>query len=204
MALANEEVVVVGGGNVFLAPIGTALPADLADPPAAWDNIGYLEEGGPTPTGFNRDKTSLYAWNSNTPLRTSYAPSEPSIDFTLLQVSEDTLAIYFGGGTTTPGVAGAASSYVAPESSTPQPYAMLLDWFDGGIMYRWAIPNTTIAASGDMTLTREQFLQMPVSASILAPSGGGAPFTLLWGDAPAGALATRMATNSTVPASAAA
>jgi hypothetical protein len=183
MALDSAEVVVVGGGNVYLAPVGTPMPTDLADPTTPWENIGYLEETGPAPTGFNRDKTSLYAWNTNTPLRTSYAPSEPSIDFTLLQVSEDTLALYFGGGTTVPGTAGAPDVYTAPDSSTPQPWAMVLDWFDGAIKYRWCIPSTTVAASGDITLTREQFLQMPVSASILTPSGGGAPFTLLWGDA---------------------
>jgi hypothetical protein len=175
------------------------MPTGLAVPTTPWENIGYIEEAGPAPTGFQRTKTSLYAWNTNTPLRTSYAPSEPAIDFTLLQFTEDTLALYFGGGDTT--TATGVSTYVGPVTSSPQPWAMLIDWFDGTNAYRWQIPNTTIAASGDITLTREQFMQMPVSASILAPAAGAAPFTLIWGDAPAG-FGTTLATETPARASA--
>jgi hypothetical protein len=205
MALDSADVIVVGGGSVYLAPVGTAMPAGLVAPATPWENIGYIEEAGPAPTGFQRDKTSLFAWNTNTPLRTSYAPAEPAINFTLLQFTEDTLALYFGGGTTA--TASGTSTYTGPVTSTPQPWAMIIDWFDGTNAYRWEIPNTTVAAAGDITLTREQFMQLPVSASILAPAAGAAPFTLVWGTAPAGfgaTMATPAQTEAQAPASQAA
>lgn len=182
MALESSETVVIGGGNVFLGPVGTVMPVDLAIPGIGWNNIGYISEDGPTPSGFQRDKTSLFAWNTSNPLRTSYSPSEPTITFTLLQFDEFTLAEYFGGGTFTAGTGGDPHTFEAPANGVAQEHAMIIDWLDGLRSYRWQIPKCAIAASGDMTLTREQFLQMPVAASILAPNSG-APFTLLWQEA---------------------
>lgn len=182
MALNSEETVVIGGGNVFLAPVGTAMPADLGIPGVGWNNIGYISEDGPSPSGFQRDKTSLFAWNTSNPLRTSYAPSEPTITFTLLQFDQFTLQEYFGGGTFTASAGAAPNEFEGPANGTAQEHAMVIDWVDGLRAYRWQVPKCAIAASGDMTLTREQFLQMPVAASILAPSSGP-PFTLLWAEA---------------------
>lgn len=201
MALATDETVVIGGGNVWLAPVGTAIPTDLDEPAAPWDNIGYIDEAGPAPSGFQRDKTSLYAWNSSNPLRTSYAPSEPAIDFTMLQVSEDTLALYFGGGTVAPGTPPAPAVYTAPINAAPAEHAVLIDFFDGTRAYRWGIPKASVAASGDISMTREQFMTFPVSASILA-TDAEAPFTITYGDAPAGT--TLAARASSIPTSAAA
>lgn len=201
MALDSNEAIVVSGGNVYLAPVGTAMPTDMLTPTTPWENIGYLEESGPAPTGFSRDKTSLYAWNTDTPLRTSYAAAEPSIDFTLLQFTEDTLALYFGGGTYTTGTPPAPHSYTAPDASMPQEHAMILDWFDGDSSYRWCVPKVSVAASGDITLTREAFMQMPVSASILS-TGTAPPFTLLWTPG-AGALAAASSRTSAPSAAAA-
>lgn len=182
MALNSEETVVIGGGNVFLAPVGTVMPTELAVPGVGWNNIGYISEDGPSPSGFQRDKTSLFAWNTSNPLRTSYAPAEPTITFTLLQFDQFTLQEYFGGGTFTAAGVGDTNSFAAPDNGVAQEHAMIIDWVDGLRAYRWQIPKAAIAASGDMTLTREQFLQMPVAASILAPSSGP-PFTLMWSEA---------------------
>jgi hypothetical protein len=175
MARTTDDVVVPSGGDVYQAPVGTALPTDLTTPPAApWENVGFLsDDNPPTITGLQRDVTDLFAWNVDTPLRSALAPSAPVIQMELLQVeSEDALKLYFGGGTWTEGTAPAASTYTAPDLSAPVDLATIIDVVDGAKLYRMMFPRTTTRPNGDMALARGGFVTMPIAMSILTPSSG--------------------------------
>lgn len=41
MAKNDAATLVVDSGNYFIAPVGTAIPADLKAPEVAWENIGH-------------------------------------------------------------------------------------------------------------------------------------------------------------------
>jgi hypothetical protein len=175
MARVAEDVVVPSGGDVYQAPIGTALPDDLTTPPVApWENIGFLsDDNPPTITGLQRDATDLFAWNVDTPLRSALAPAAPVLQMELLQVeSEDALKLYFGGGTWTPGTAPDPDSYDAPAIAQPPETATIIDVIDGAKLYRLMFPRTQTRANGDMALARGGFVTMPVAMSVLTPSTG--------------------------------
>lgn len=175
MTRTVNDVVVPSGGDVYQAPIGTALPTDFTTPlPGAWENIGFLsDDNPPTITGLSRDVTDLFAWNVDTALRSALAPAAPVINMELLQVeSEDSLALFFGGGTYTPGVAPAPDKYDAPAISTPVEKATIIDVVDVSKIYRLMFPRTMTRANGDMAMGRGAFITMPIAMSILTPSSG--------------------------------
>jgi hypothetical protein len=175
MARTADDIVVPSGGDVYQAPVGTALPADLTTPlPVAWENIGFLsDDNPPTITGLTRDATDLFAWNVDTALRSALAPSAPLIQMELLQVeSEDAFKLFFGGGTWVAGVDPAASSYEAPGISVPVEAATVIDVVDGAKLYRLMFPRTQTRANGDMAMGRGAFITMPIAMSVLTPSSG--------------------------------
>lgn len=175
MAKTVDDVVVPSGGDLYQAPVGTALPTDLVSPPPApWANLGYLsDDNPPSITGLQRDATDLFAWNSDTALRTSLAPAAPLITAELLQVeTKESFQLFFGGGTFTAGTAGQPDKYDAPTLMTPQEAATIIDVVDSGKTYRMMFPRTQVRANGDMALARQGFVTMPIAMSVLTPSSG--------------------------------
>ena len=175
MARTADDVVVPSGGDVYQAPVGTALPTDLVTPlPAAWENIGFLsDDNPPTITGLQRDTTDLFAWNVDTPLRSALAPAAPVLQMELLQVeSEDALKLFFGGGVFTAGTDPAPDSYDAPSIANPVEAATVIDVVDGSKLYRMMFPRTATRANGDVALGRGGFVTMPIAMSVLTPSTG--------------------------------
>jgi hypothetical protein len=175
MSRTAEDVLVPSGGDVYQAPVGTALPADLTSPPIApWENIGFLsDDNPPTLTGMTRDATDLFAWNLDTPLRTSLAPTAPVLNAELLQVeSEDSFMLFFGGGTWTAGSAGTPDKFDGPAIASPVEMATLIDVVDAAKIYRIMFPRTQTRANGDVALARGGFVTFPIAMSILTPSTG--------------------------------
>lgn len=175
MARIAEDVVVPSGGDVYQAPVGTTLPADLTTPPIApWENIGFLsDDNPPTITGLTRDATDLFAWNVDTPLRTALAPSAPVLQMELLQLESDkALKLYFGGGLWTPGAAGTPGKYEGPAISQPPELATIIDVVDGAKLVRMMFPRTQTRANGDIALGRGAFATLPIAMSVLTPSTG--------------------------------
>ena len=175
MARTVDDIVVPSGGDVYQAPVGTALPTDLTTPPIApWENVGFLsDDNPPTITGLTRDATDLFAWNVDTALRSALAPSAPLIQMELLQVeSEDAFKLFFGGGTWTAGVDPAPSTYEAPSISESVEAATIIDVVDGAKLYRLCFPRTQTRANGDMAMGRGAFITMPIAMAVLTPSSG--------------------------------
>jgi hypothetical protein len=175
MVRTADDVLVPSGGDVYQAPMGTALPTTLVTPPPApWENIGFLSDDNPPAiTGLTREATDLFAWNVDTPLRSALAPAAPLITAELLQPeSDDALMLFFGGGTWTSGAGAAPDTYEAPALSTPLETATIIDVVDGNKLYRMMFPRTQTRANGDMALARGGFVAMPIAMSILTPSSG--------------------------------
>jgi len=195
MPIETKDVVVPSGGDVYQAPVGTALPADLITPIAPWVNIGFLsDENPPAVTGMQREATDLFAWNVDTALRSALAPAAPVLTMELLQLeSALSMQLYFGGGTQT---GTTTLSYDAPSIATPVEAATLIDVIDSGRKIRMIFPRTVTRANGDITLGRGAFVTMPLAMSVLAPSTGTWLRVLT---APNAALATEGVTPNTLP-----
>lgn len=166
MALMDSLVAIPGTGFVYIAPVGTAKPASLTDPDIPWVNIGHTSaDDGLTIARDGGDSKTLGSWQNPT-LKVQRDPVSFSIVLNVLQVDNDNLSMYFGGGD-----ASVAGVFGAPIISTPQEKALFVRIVDGANEFPFYVPKVSIASDDDIELDTEKILQMPLRATILGVTG---------------------------------
>lgn len=169
-ALAASEIRVGAGGTVYIAPSGTAGPANMA---AAWTsfvNLGYVGEEGAT-ISRSMDTETVMAWQTISATRYIITGVGLTCAFPLLQFNKDTLPLYMGGGSVTNQ---GASSFKYSITSTPTVDERVfgLEWTDGSLTYRFVIGRGMVTETGEMTVARSGAIQLPITFSAMAPSSG--------------------------------
>lgn len=92
--------VLVGTGNLYTAPVGTAFPADAETAPAVdWEDVGYSDEGG----AFEWDLTfeDIVVAELAEPVDTRWTEVEYRFVIALAQLSLENIQIALNGGTIT-------------------------------------------------------------------------------------------------------
>jgi hypothetical protein len=166
MALDDAAVIVPGTGLVYVAPAGTPVPADKINPASPWRDLGHTSiEDGLTITKDGGDSNILGTWR-NPALRDRRDPVVFALTVHLLQLSNDTLEMYFGvGDTTVDGVFGVA---LIPE---PVQLAMFIRIVDGDNEMQVYLPKVSVSSDDDVEVDVENFLAFPVRATILGITG---------------------------------
>lgn len=165
MAINADEVRVAGAGHVYVAPAGTALPTSpTAALSAAWTDLGYVTEDGVS-FSFNRDTTDLNAWQG-TKLRVLTTAEPAEVSFALMQSNDLTLPVALGGGTVTEESNG-LYKFTPPASGTNTERALVVEFNDGSISYRYCISRVQISGEVAFTLTRGEALTYPLTFGIL-------------------------------------
>jgi hypothetical protein len=157
--------VVAGTGSVYVAPEGTVLPADLAPPPAAWTDIGYISEDGVQFT-FSREQEDINAWQAVEPVRVLVTSEPKTIAFDLLEWDRESILLAFRGGT----FAGSAApfTYTPPAAGTSDVRAMLIDGKDGGSTFRFGFPRVSLSGDVAFQLIRTDAVKPTLEFSVLA------------------------------------
>jgi hypothetical protein len=165
MALEPTHVTVAGTGAVYVAPEGTALPTDLAVPPAAWSDVGFVGEDGVSFT-FSRDQEEINAWQSADPVRVLITNEPKTIEFELLEFDRVSLLLAFRGGA----FAGAAApyTYTPPDPGVSDVRAMLIDGKDGALSFRFAFPRVQLQGDLEFALLRTDALRLSMEFGVLA------------------------------------
>ncbi|MFC4336018.1 phage tail tube protein [Salininema proteolyticum] len=161
----DSATLVVGSGNYFVAPVGTALPDDLLSPTSPWDNIGHtsLEEilaieaegGEATSIGTLQNKT----------LRTVYSPRTETLRVTLQQFDTQSLRLFFGSNmeTLSSGMQG------VPTEAKPSKKAFLAVFLDGESYFAIWAPHVEIFRADNPSLGDGQTLAgLPLGVKPLA------------------------------------
>jgi hypothetical protein len=163
-----DEVVVGSNGSVYVAPVGTALPTNIAGAlNAAFKELGYVSEDGITFTN-GQEVEDILAWQSFYPLRKVITSKTTSVQFVLRQWNEDTVKLAFGGGTIsrTAGI----TTYTPPDPSTLDERAMIITWIDGSENYRLVIPRGLVTGEVESNVVRSAAADLPISFDV-TPSG---------------------------------
>lgn len=166
MALDDAAVVIPGTGHVYFAPAGTPKPASLITPASPWDDIGHTSiDDNITITRDGGDSNVLGTWQ-NPSLRDRRDPVVFAIGIHLLQVSNETLALYFGGGDATEtGIFGVALN---PQ---PQERALFVRIVDGDFEVPLYVPKVSVSSDDDIELDNENFLAFPIACTVLGVTG---------------------------------
>lgn len=181
MTLVSGQVRVAGTGELFLAPVGTALPA-AADTALniAFNGYGYTTDDGVT-LGKSIDRDGVKAWQSATPVRNIITGQELTVAATFLQSNKDILKLWLGSGDF---ASDGATGFRADVAVDPvgQQFAMVLEWHDGAIVSRLVAAKVEVTDTGDVTVAREA-QQFPVTFSALPPDSGTVLASWLTSDA---------------------
>ena len=164
MAIDATEVRVAGAGKVYAAPEGSTLPTDpTAALDAAFVDLGYVTTDGVTFT-HGRETEDLDAWQG-TKVRVLTLSEPYSVEFALMQTSADSLLLAFGGGSVTDNTT--YWTFSPPAAGTNEVRALVIDFQDGTLNYRYVIPRAQVEGEISYTLTREGAVTYPISFGVL-------------------------------------
>ena len=164
MALDGTEVRVAGTGNVYFAPTGSTLPTDIATAlDAAFIDAGYISEDGVTFT-LGRETEDLNAWQGSK-VRVLTTGEPKTIEFTLMQSNKENIPFILGGGT----ISGAASEYkyTPPAKGTNTERAMVVEFTDGAVTYRYVFPRVQLEGEVSFSLTANGAVEYPTTWGVL-------------------------------------
>lgn len=183
---STEILVGSGGGQIYFAPVGTALPATNARATAALNaafiGAGYLDESGLS-VGVGSDTFDVRVWQQRQPARRERLDQPITVRYTLVQWNETNLPFAFGGGSVVDNGSG-NYTYFAPDTTAAlDERSLICDAVDGAKNYRWVFPRGNVTDAVETSMNRGAASVLPVVFSIMTPAdGSGSPFYLLTND----------------------
>lgn len=167
----SREIRVAGHGRVLVAAPGAPAPTTTeGEWPEAWRDLGYTTTEGVKIT--KKDKIDpIDTWQSVSAARFVYSDRDVSFKFQLLQLNEDTLPFFFGGGSVAGGVKDGKPLYVYGMAAEPQFDERMLgvEFADGDeVRYRIVVPRGQVTETEDIALVRTAPIKLGVTFTALA------------------------------------
>lgn len=165
MAKIDNATLVVGSGNFYTAPVGTAMPVSISSAPAdPWENVGHTSlENIVSFTSEGGDATTLGTLQSKA-LRTTYAPRVESFGIEVQQFDRKSLRLYYGANAPMlpSGLLG------IPQSPEPTECAFLAIFVDGENRFAIYVPRCEIFRSDDVAVQdAESLVSLPLNVKPL-------------------------------------
>lgn len=182
MAKSAAGLFYAGDGEVYIAPVATAMPADeSAALNAAFKGLGYTTEDAVTITP-SQDVSEIRAWQNRYPIGRRVSSTGLDITFTNMEINHRTFVFAFQGGSWALNTA--AKWKYTPPAASAEPYyqAMIVDWLDGANKTRWTIPKVIVSDLGDLNPRPDEPAQPSLTVSLVT-TGTGDPFNVLTNDA---------------------
>lgn len=181
MAQDSSEVLVAVNGNVYVAPVGTTIPATpdvtWTTASASWKDVGYLNEDGLQYTQ-GRNTEDVNAWQSFQPVKQLVTGASVTMGMSMQQWNETTLPLAFGGGTIVASGTGATLKYAFTPNviGTLDEKAIGFEWTSsGGFLYRLFFTKAVISDEVSFSLSKNANAELPVVFTGLA-SGTTLPY----------------------------
>ena len=178
MAVDATKLLIPGHGTVFQSAANELLPSGdvfekftlTGDGPAGWSNLGHTSAQ--NTISFSREggePTTLGTFLADA-VRTIYSSYSWSVGIPALQFDEDVLDLAFNGDWDSK-----TNGYVVPTSSAPVAAGLFLLMQDNTGKLGFWIPNTTVTLGEAPGVDRENFMELPLTASINAADSGVIP-----------------------------
>lgn len=177
MALNADNVRVGLNGNVYVAPKGTAAPADLTTAwGAAWKDLGYLNDDG-VEMEYSTDVEDIAAWQSLSPVRRVLSSVDMTLGFTAIELKSQTITLYFPDSTITEVTPGTVFRLDIPAAPDPAEFAFGFEWVDGTVTNRVVIPRGEVTDRESVNFQRGEAVGLGMTVSAYASS---APELATW------------------------
>ncbi len=162
MATNDAATLVIGAGNYFTAPTGTAIPADLTAPTAPWASVGHTSLEDIFAIASEGGEATVIGTLQNKSLRTKYSARTEKMTFTLQQFDAAGLKLYYGSNAPTL----ADGSIGVPSNPTPTVCAFCAIFIDGTNEFAFYAPKAEIYRSDDLSLSdTESLAGLPIGVT---------------------------------------
>lgn len=161
MALNDSALVIPGVGYIHTAPTGTTRPTNPAAPPPPWVDNGHTAEDGLT-INFEISTTKRRTWRSRSGVRVSVDEVNFTLSWTALQVDNDSLTNYFGGGDIS-----LPDTFGVVKNPAPVERALFIRLVDGDDEVDLYVAKAALGPGGESTASPEDFTGFPISAEVL-------------------------------------
>jgi hypothetical protein len=180
MAKDSTRISVGGTGGVFIAPVGTAMPASPTTAlNAAFIEVGYTTDAGVTFT-VDRTITDIRSWQALDPTRRIVTSKDSMVGFTMQEFSKENVELALTGTVTSPS---AGVFLFTPETEAAlDERAVVIEFKDkvgeDDFTTRLLIPRCIVTDSVETQITKTAEMQLPI---VLKPivAGDAAPYTML-------------------------
>lgn len=175
----GDDAVIGGTGQVYVAPVGTALPANEDSAlNSAFVGLGYHSEDG---VSINQsvEIIRLGAWQTKSDIRRQRDSETFRITFNLLQWNENNVPLAFGGGAVTEPSSGHYKYTPPAVSDALDEKALVCDVQDGSEKLRFVIPRGNVVEAVDSQFTRNAFGMLPIAFEALTPTDESPQWHLL-------------------------
>lgn len=169
MGVDKSKTIVPGRGTFFTADRSVAFPANPLEafsltgaPPTGWLNIGHTSKQ--NTAAFARDggeKTTLDSWIADA-IGVIYSATNWALTAAALQIDKDNLDLAFNGAFDTDG------GYVIPGANAGREKQIFLLATDGTGKLGFWMENTSVTMGDAPSFDPANFLELPISASILS------------------------------------
>lgn len=166
MALNQQAVRVANTGSVYVAAELTPMPPDLDTLASPWAELGYVTTDGVTFT-ISRETSDLNAWQGDK-IRVLTTAEPMTVEFALMETTPNTLVTALGGGTIeTTGTAPDVVTTYTPEKGANTIRAMVIEFVDGAVSYRYCLPRVQIEGDVSWQLLRSDSVNYPLTFGVL-------------------------------------
>lgn len=177
MATDPDNILVPGTAALYLAPVGTAMPANETSAlNAAFRDVGLTTPDG-TRLRTNPSFTDIRSHQSNYPTRTIKTADEAQVTVVLQEFSGENLIAALGGGTLTT-VSTGHFKYTPPATTDFSEVAAVLEWVDGDDIFRMLIPRAQVRSGIDVALNKTSEAQLTLTLNCIGGDSSDA-YTIL-------------------------
>ncbi len=167
----SDEIRILASGQVYIAPVGTALPTNPTSVlPSTWTGLGLLSEEGVS-LNYAPSIEEFRAWQVRGVVRREVTGIDFTAAFEMLQWNEASLPFAFGGGTITEPSPGVYRYDFPVGSEALNERAMVIDGVDGDVHQRLVIPSGSVTEGVETTMQRGAMSTLPISFAALEIDG---------------------------------
>lgn len=164
MARIDEAVFKPTTGHYYIGPVGTAFPTTPLIPDDPWEEMGHTSIEDLLSISSEGGEATILGTLQSPSMRTSYSPRSETFAFTLQQLDDASLKLYFGSNmiSVTGGLLGVPSAPVATQN------AFTVIFEDGENYFGFYAPKAEILRGDDFSMPdTENFAGLPLAVKPL-------------------------------------
>jgi hypothetical protein len=169
------ELIVATSGDVYVGAVGAPAPTDAdSAPDSSYYKFGFISEDG---VAFSTapEIEEFNVWQQRQPVRREAVGSNQSFTFGLTQWNAETVKFAIGGGTVTEPTPGEFRYDFPADTDALDERSLIVDAQDGDNLHRFYVLRGSVTEAVEATFVRSALALLPVTFSVLAPTGGGSP-----------------------------